>query len=285
MMANTHNAPSTTQIVRTCDECDLDRITSPEVLAVVYTPATLPDWFLEVASAVENEFLQIPRGVLPAADLREIGDWLEERIPADALTPATCTALKQDIVRLAERIARASGATRFQLRIFTEAPTTNCGFHVDTVPPAAPKWGLLRVYNGAGTDYVDPSEVVSTSAFYHYMACRERLARERALARRRSDAERLAQLDAEVQSLDRARAFLAPTAMVHHAPSRSIVAFKHLDVSLHWSDHSRALAWIHCSPMSGVPRLVVNVSAAPGGPVTTRPGTHATARRSPPPPT
>jgi hypothetical protein len=40
----------------------------------------------------------------------------------------------------------------------------------------------------------------------------------------------------------------------------AVVAFKHVDVGLHWTPHAKAKAWIHCSPMCGAARLVVNVT-------------------------
>jgi len=163
--------------------------------------------------------------------------------------------------------------SRFHFRIFAAAPTTNCGFHVDTVAPGAVKWGLVRVYNGAGTEYVDPNDVVSMRDFYRYLSRRERLERERGEAQGCGNTERFARLEAEIQILDQEHAFLTPRGKVQVAPSRSIVAFKHLDVSLHWSDHSKALAWIHCSPMRGRARLVVNVAGASTGLGATRPGT------------
>ena len=45
------------------------------------------------------------------------------------------------------------------------------------------------------------------------------------------------------------------------APAGSIVAFKHVDVRYHWSVHPQVPAWIHSSPMTGTPRLVVNLTS------------------------
>ncbi len=275
MMASTTRIVASQQarILRTHEESDLDQITSPDVQAVVYTPSALPDWFNDVAAAVEQEFLQIPRTILPAADQREIDVWLENHLSSDVLAPAGRKALKQDILGLTERLASVTGTSRFHFRIFTGRPTNTCGFHVDTVGPGAVNCGLLRVYNGAGTEYVDPDDVINMRDFYRYLSRRERLERERGEARACGDAEQCTKLDAEIQALDQERAFMTPASIVQVAPSRSIVAFKHLDVRLHWSDHSKALAWIHCSPMSGQPRLVVNVTGAPPGLRTARQGT------------
>jgi hypothetical protein len=260
-------------IVRTHEESELDRITLPSVQAVVYTPNAVPKWLYDVEDAVEQEFLQIPRTILPAANQQEIDVWIEDNVPSDVLLPSVHTALKQDILSMTERISRLTGALRFHFRIFTGAPTRKCGFHVDTVAPGTASWGLLRVFNGVGTEYVDPDDVVDMHAFYRYLSSRERLERERNEACTGGDTERYSKLEAEIQILDQERVFMTHSGRVRVAPCRSIVAFKHLDVSLHWSDHSKALAWIHCSPMAGKPRLVVNVTAASTGLGSTRPGT------------
>jgi hypothetical protein len=267
MIASTNISSTCLQarILRTCEESDLDRITSPDVQAVIYTPNMVPCWFYEVEEAVEQEFLQVPRTILPAAGQGELESWIEDNLPFDVLSPGTRVALKHDILGLPKRIARLTGALHFHFRIFTGTPSTNCGFHVDTVSPGTANWGLLRVFNGAGTEYADPGDVVSMRAFYQYLSRRERLERERVEAGSAGDTERCAKLEAEIQTLDTERIFMTRTGHVQVAPCRSIVAFKHLDVSLHWSDHSKALAWIHCSPMTGRPRLVVNVAAAPTG--------------------
>jgi Protein of unknown function (DUF1826) len=280
MMASTGTSATTLQarILRTHEERDLDRITSPTIQAVIYTPEIIPDWFHEVEKAVEHEFLQIPRTILPAAERQEINAWIESNLPSDVLTLATRSALKQDILGLTGRIARMTGALRFHFRIFTGAPTSNCGFHVDTVSPGAANWGLLRVFNGHGTEYVDPDDVSSMRAFYLYLSRRERLERERGEASTGGDPERFVQLDADIKTLDQERVFMTRTGSVQVVPSPSIVAFKHLDVSLHWSDHPKTLAWIHCSPMAGRPRLVVNVSAVPTSLRTAHRGTGEPAR-------
>jgi hypothetical protein len=69
-------------------------------------------------------------------------------------------------------------------------------------------------------------------------------------------------VEGEIMRLDREIDFLKRPCETLVAPAGSIVAFKHLDLSLHWSDHPKGLAWIHCSPMEGEPRLVVNITPA-----------------------
>jgi hypothetical protein len=124
-----------------------------------------------------------------------------------------------------------------------------------------PLWGLLRVYNGAGTAYVDPADVLSMQRFYQYLSRREQIETELTMVKKNTRCS--ARLEAAIQHLDEERSFLRNGASVQIAPSTSIIAFKHLDASLYWSGHSKGLAWIHCSPMEGRARLVVNVSAAP----------------------
>jgi len=265
-------------VIRTGDIHELELILRASVQAVVYTPQTMPEWFAEVARAVESGAFQIPRTVLPNASYHEIEDWLELRFPTRVLAPEVRTCLKQDVLALVDQLKAISLASRFMLRIFTEAPTTECGFHVDTVPPASLVCGLLRVYNGRGTEYADPSNVTGMDDFYRYLARRERLVRERAEARR--DGQTSGQLDQEIKALDEERAFLVQGTEVSVAPSGSIVAFKHVDIRYHWSNHPKSMAWIHCSPMGGEPRLVVNLTAPGPTPLSLRRATHGIAHRS-----
>jgi hypothetical protein len=247
--------------VLTREESDLERIAEPDVQAVIYTPPEFPEWFPALAEAVEGEVFQIPRATLFDISRGGIRRWLEANLPSDAVAREVRRALVEDILALPNRIAALAAVTRLQIRIFTGAPTTDCGFHVDTVPPGAPTSGLLRVYNGTGTAYVDPGNITSVREFYRYLSRRERLERDRAAARRDHDGDRCSCLEAEITRLDEERAFLKRRDEVHFVPTGSIVAFRHLDVRLHWSEHSQSLAWIHCSPTQGRPRLVVNVAA------------------------
>ena len=263
-MANPHRtaAPAhSARIVRTCEESALELIAEPNVQAVIYTPDPLPEWFTDLAGAVESGAFQIPRTTLYDVTRSGIGNWLEANLPSGEVAPEVRTALLEDILALPNRIAALAAVPRLQLRIFTGVPTTNCGFHVDTAPPAAPTLGLLRVYNGAGTAYVEPENVAGIGDFYRYLSRRERLERDRAAAHRSHDEDQFVRLEAEIARLDQERAFLKRADEVHVAPAGSIVAFRHLDVRLHWSEHAESLAWIHCSPMQGRPRLVVNVAA------------------------
>jgi hypothetical protein len=249
-------------IIRTVDERDLDRILSANVQAVIYHPPTRPAWLVDLAAAVQSGAFQIPRIILPDVSRDEITSWLEANLPAETLAPAVRRALMEDVVALVDRLGRLGKVARFMLRIFTGAPTTDCGFHVDTVAPGAPAIGLLRVYNGAGTPYVEPGNVTSMREFYRYLSRRERLERERGSARRDGDRQTRESVEGEIMRLDRDLDFLKRPGETPVAPAGSIVALKHLDLSLHWSDHAKGLAWIHCSPMEGEPRLVVNITPA-----------------------
>jgi hypothetical protein len=248
-------------IVRTLDERDLRRIVDPHVAAVIYEPQAVASWLAPLAAAVESGVFVVPRTLLPNAGADEIAAWLATHLPDCGAAPDVREALVDDIRALVARVAEGTGASRFMLRIFTAAPTTECGFHVDTVPPGAPPWGLLRVYNGAGTRFVEPDNVTSLAEFYRYLGRRERLERERRVARGEGNADDCHRLEREIAQLDGACAFLKRPDDIPVAPAGAIVAFKHLDVRLHWTAHAKAKAWIHCSPMRGVPRLVVNVSS------------------------
>jgi hypothetical protein len=251
---------STTEpvVIETRDERDLERIRDDRVQAVVYEPPELPAWLAELAEVVRDGRFCVPRTILDDAGRDEIAAWLDRHLPIDALSRPAGRALLEDLLALVDRVA-TTGASRFMFRVLTGAPNRHCGFHVDTVPAGAPRWGLLRVYTGGGTHYAPPGELTSVADFYRYMSRRERLIRELGEA---ADPAARAALHDEVVALDDGLAFLRPDARIATAPAGSIVAFKHLDVRLHWSEHDPELAWIHCSPMSGEPRFLVNVTAA-----------------------
>lgn len=246
-------------ILRTDNEGQLDRIRSPNVQAVIYEPAVLPEWCAELASAVECGAFRLPRTILDNVGYADIETWLESNLPHDAVSTAVRGALLNDILFLADWERRSTGAERFIFRALTGTPSRHCGFHVDTIPPGAAPWGMLRVYNGAGTDYVDPNNVTAMRDFYRYLGRRERLVRDWCDARNRSDAGVYDNLQQSIVALDEARAFLIRPQDVFTARAGCIVAFKHLDVRLHWSSHAKELAWIHCSPMDGPPRFLVNI--------------------------
>jgi hypothetical protein len=280
-MINPNAAPGRPQeavILRTQDERELDQISNPSVQAVIFSPPSLPAWFEELAVAVQTGAFQVPRNVLANASRDDIAAWLDDNLPVGVLTPEARAALTADILALVDRVGALGDTTRFMLRIFTGVPNTECGFHLDTVPPGRHPCGLLRVYSGAGTAYVEPSNVSSMAKFYCYLSRRERLTRDRATAHSDGDTDACMSLEREIERLDTELNFLLRPDEIHTAPAGTIVGFKHLDVRLHWSDHDKSLAWIHCSPMNGEARLVVNVTANGPARLSRRRGTGAIAR-------
>jgi len=233
----------------------------PHVQAVIYQPQEPPLWMKDVAGSVETESLHIERVVLPCATPDEIADWLERRLPKVGALQQICTVIEGEIIALVEIEQILTNASHFMMRIFTEAPTCRCGFHVDTVPPRAPTIGLLRVFNGHRTEYVHPENVTSMRDFYRHLSQRERQVKAMKEAQARGDQVQYDELRAHIASLDKDPGFLRSPEDVRVVPEGAIVAFKHVDARWHWSDHPKALAWIHRSPMEGAPRLVVNITA------------------------
>jgi hypothetical protein len=253
-------------ILRAEHERDLAQIVQPYVQAVIYTPDRLPDWFNELTASVINRSFEVQRTVLPNVTRFEIDEWLNSNLPHHVVSPEVRFALMRNILSLADRQAEITGASRFMFRILTDTPNRHCGFHVDTVPVGAPVFGLLLVYNGSGTEYVHPDNVTSMRSFYHHLSRRERLAREMVCAYNEGDAAAYYQLLREITDLDEHPDFLIHPDEIFTAPAGSIVAFKHINVNLHWSDHSKVRAWIHRSPMEGEARLLVNVTARENSP-------------------
>jgi uncharacterized protein DUF1826 len=255
--------PDIHSVLRTDRKTDLAQISESYVQAVIYLPIRLPDWLLELGEAVGNRIFRVPRTTLHDVSADEIRAWLVSNLPAETVSAEARQELISDILDLVDLVGSSTGSSRFSLRILVAEPNCRCGFHVDTVPPRTSRWGLLRVYNGEGTDYVESGNVTSMSLFYKYTSKRDRLMREIAEAELNCNGERAGTLRKDLDALDRDKPFLKDPARVATAPSGSIVAFKHLDVTLHWANHDPGLAWIHCSPMAGSPRLVVNVMPQP----------------------
>jgi hypothetical protein len=245
-------------VIEASDAEDLEQIHAAHVQAVVVRPQVLPPWFSELAEAVYERRFVVPRTILGDAGAADIAAWLGRHLPIDALPQEAGRALRDDILGLVERVGRSTGGSRFQFRVLTGTPSLHCGFHVDTVRPGVPQWGLLRVYTGAGTQYALPDDVTGVGDFYRYLRQRKQLVHELVLtsgAARAALRERLGALDGEL-------GFLRPGARLATAPAGSIVAFKHLDLRLHGSEHDPRLAWIHASPVAGDPRFLVSVTAA-----------------------
>ena len=240
---------------------DLDLVTLPHVPAVVYTPSDPPAWMEELAVAVAAREFEIPRAILDDVRADEVEAAVGPALSAGRGSEDLKRAVLDDVVALADKVRRLTGATSFTIRIFTGVPNARCGYHVDTVPPRSPTVGLLRVYNGAGTPYLAPGDVTDMRDFYRYLSRRERLVRDLAEARDETDAIELREA---LDRLDRDLPFVAGEVRPNVAPAGSIVMFEHLDAAEHWSGDGSSPPWIHCSPMEGGPRLVVNVSPRAG---------------------
>jgi hypothetical protein len=226
---------------------------------VVLLPRPQPPeaWEEELGSVIVTGALRITRTELDGVDADRLATWLDRAFPAAGLTRDTRDAAISDLLRLVQLVGELTGTEAFRFRILTEAPDRRCGFHVDTVAPGLPTWGVLQVFNGAGTRWVDPGDVVSMARFYRWQHERDRLVRRVDDVRTR---------DARLARHDAAPDFLRPGSPTRVVPPRTTVVLRQLDARRHWSDHDPRLAWLHCSPMEGTPRLVVNVGPARPGP-------------------
>ncbi len=269
-------------VITTREKRDLGLIVADGVQAVVCTPHPQPHWIGLLADAIGGGSATTKRSLLPDASREEVRAWfhawVDEVLPTGMVAPEIRVLLQDDVSGLVDLMATLGGVSRFRLRVLVGAPNNECGFHVDTVAPGAPSWGLLRVYNGAGTEYADPLDVRSLTEFHRYLRLRERLERSRARARRDGDEHTAARVATEIADLDSARPFLRRPDAIQLAPAGSIVAFKHADIRDYWSDNPAAASWIHCSPMAGCPRLVVNVTSPQWARGTRRAAAHAGTR-------
>jgi len=143
----------------------------------------------------------------------------------------------------------------------TGVPNRHCGYHVDTVPQRLPPWGLLRVYCGPGTEYVEPRNVISMAEFYRYLSKRNRYIRQLDEAPQGEEGVGHMQILGALADLDEIPSFLRQPYERYVVPAGSIVALTHINIQLHWSDHAKELAWIHRSPMEGELRLLISVAA------------------------
>lgn len=263
MSANSVVEPEHTLIVVTDDAADLAQVRRPEVQAVICVPLQHAPWEAELATAVEGGAFVIRRCSL-LAGCSELADVLEHSLSLDGLRFETRLALIDDLLVLAERLATIACCRGLMLRLFTEPPSVHCGFHVDTVGPGVPPFGLLKVYNGQGTHYVKSADVTRMHDFYDYLSRRERLAREWRGALDMGQVPYAEHLRTELEALDTALPFLRSCAPVREVPVGATVAFRHLDVRQHWSEHGKECAWIHSSPNAGTTRLVANLTPLDG---------------------
>lgn len=251
-------------IVFTGDAAHLEEICCPGVQAVIFVPPQHYPWETELAAAVECGTFVIERCSLMVERSEALVSVLEDRLPQEGLSFETRLALIDDLAALADRLTAITSCRGLMLRLFTEAPTQHCGFHIDTVAPGRPPFGLLKVYNGRGTHYIDPADMTRMHDFYGYLGRRERFIRERLEALGAGLAAEAKRLCKALEALDAAPPFMRPNAPVRDVPTGATVAFRHLDASEHWSGHGRGRAWIHCSPMAGLTRLVANLTPLDG---------------------
>lgn len=227
-------------------------LASPDVQAVCLQPLPSLEWQKELVEAVEKEIFYIARTELTGLTVNAVAAWLEYNLPRDKVSRETRDALISDILNHFYLLETITSSTVFRMRILTALPNRMCGFHVDTVQPGMPTWGMLRVYNGEGTYWVDPSQVKSMQAFYTWLHARD------LIVRRHNQLP--ATRDALLEQIDQFPNFLYQSAEINYIPSGNTIILRQLDASYHWNNHSPELAWIHCSPMSGKSRLIVNVS-------------------------
>jgi len=275
-------------ILEVSGQNDLESIKDPDVQAVFHHLPKSASWNRELQAAIETDTFQVPRTIMPWQTPGEIRNWLEESIPLEGVTAATRKELIQALLMLVECAQDLTGASQFMIRLFTGRPNCRCGYHVDTVPPGAPAVGILHVFNGASTLYVDSENVTTMSDFYEYLGARERLARIMARAQGKGDRGRYLEAMQNMRRLDTRPPFLRDPANLNAIPAESTIAFKQVDSRIHWSDHPASLAWIHASPSEGAPRLVVNIAGrdqaargrthSPSG-VTARASGHSASRK------
>ncbi|MBS0446434.1 MAG: DUF1826 domain-containing protein [Proteobacteria bacterium] len=236
---------------------DIAGLLDPGVRAVIVQPVTLPHWHDELRTAVESGRFVVERRQWQARRPEALVHLLEQDLPHDGLGFETRLALIDDLALLGDALARLADCRGLLLRLFTERPTRHCGFHVDTVGPDLPPVGLLRVYNGAATNFVRNADVADGVSFMRYFKRREALVRQHAASVEPATVDALCELDAAPDFIVRGRA-------VEQVPAGAIVAFRHIDVTRVNNADAVLQAWIHSSPMEGARRLVANLSPLDG---------------------
>ncbi|MBG0794480.1 DUF1826 domain-containing protein [Methylocystis sp. H62] len=240
----------------------IERLRDPAVQAVFVRPSRRPEWEERLGAVVESGAFRFERLTLPTARIEELPSILEASLPEEGLAFATRLALIDDIAVMADELRQLAGCNSVLLRVLVEAPTEICGFHIDTVGPGLPPFGLLKVYNGEATRYVLARDMPDMGRFYDYLGKRERLSAEWRAALQKEDAAAADRRRSSMLNLDEMLPFLRKGAKVYRTPPGAVVAFRHLDVRELWNLHPSGRTWLHCSPMSGTPRLVVNLSPA-----------------------
>jgi hypothetical protein len=252
------------RIISTPRADDLSFILLPDVQAVI--ASLKPEaWIEELSTAVSNGSFVVKRSILDGVSISGIALFLSEVLNASSLAPSVRTALYDDVLGLATTCADLTGATRFRFRFFTDIPNTRCSYHVDVVPSGSPTTALIRVYCGARTEYIEPSNVVSWEDFYAWEFRRKQQVQAVAEARARQDAAAEERAKSRLARLDAKPHFLIQPENVFTVPPHTLVACKFVD-GKHLLDRTHVQArsargWIHRSPMAGVPRCVATVNA------------------------
>jgi hypothetical protein len=232
-------------------------VLSQGVTAVIVRGGEPSEWLRTIDDLVTGGVLHIPRTILTSVTATEALRWLHVQLVA--LPCPLAGHLLDDVDKILAAVT-GLGVTRLLVRIFTEKPTCRCGFHVDTVDPRVPAVGAVKVYNGVGTEYVMPADVVSMADFYDHLADRERISDLAEAARRRDDRLGIKWFESQLKALDENPAFLRPDAPIMRTQPGDTVVFRHVRWPELWTDHPPNEAWIHRSPMAGRQRLVINVS-------------------------
>jgi hypothetical protein len=248
------------------DPSALDCILEPNVLAVFVVGEQRPAWMAELEQTVLSRSFVQPRVILDGAEIAEIAGRVDLELGKSPLSAVTRSALAADLVGLVERCAQLTASSRFRFRFFTDSPNCRCSYHVDVVPPSTPVTALLKVYCGARTQYLEPSNLSSWEDFYSYVFRRERVMRELARAKEQRDAYAEAKAEETLDRLDRRLPFVkAPASQAATVPADAIVACKFVDSRHLWGatyvNTHAAHGWIHRSPMTGADRFVATVNA------------------------
>jgi hypothetical protein len=254
------------RVVVISDWQDLRKILDLRILAVILLAKQRPAWVEELASAVSSASFVVPRTILANATPEEVSDSVAKRLEDSPLSPGARQALREDMELLVHHCGELTGSKRFRFRFFTDTPNCRCSYHVDAVPPRAPTTALIRVYCGAPTEFVIPSNLTCWEDFYSYVFRRDQQVKAIATARQSGDSAAEAVASAKLSKLENSPPFLIQSdAPPQTVPTGALVACKFVDSYYLWGSthvHARsARGWIHRSPMTGDPRFVATVNA------------------------
>jgi hypothetical protein len=251
-------------VIETSNLGELSQIGLSCVQAAIHSPNNHPTWLVELAAAVKTGAFQVPRIILKSVTLKEIEARLDTDIPTGVLSIEGRTALKEDMLSLVDKCREFTGTNIFRFRFMTSTPNCDCGFHVDTVPAEAPTVGLLRIYCGAGTEYIHPTNITNIADFYRYVFRRDQITQQLRATLRQVDSEAYDRKLAQRTLMDDNPPFTHRPKEKLIVPAGSIVAFKLVDSRFLWSNHlicRQVKGWIHRSPMTGDQRFLASVNA------------------------